>query len=104
MLVQNKGNHPYTANGLTLNPGTNNVKEKEFEKFLEHPLMQQLDEQGEFVYEEAEQKQLSAKELIAMIEDAYDVEMLRELKVNEERKTVLDAIEKRIQELQNPEQ
>lgn len=104
MLVQNKGNHPYTANGLTLNPGTNNVNEKEFEKFLEHPLMQHLNEQEEFLYEKAEQKQLSAKELIAMIEDAYDVEMLQELKVNEERKTVLDAIEKRIQELQNPEQ
>lgn len=104
MLVQNKGNHPYTANDLTLNPGTNNVKEKEFEKFLEHPLMQHLNEQEEFVYEKAEQKQLSAKELIAMIEDAYDVEMLQGLKVDEERKTVLDAIEKRIQELQNPEQ
>lgn len=103
MLVQNKGNHPYTANGLTLNPGTNNVNEKEFDKFLEHPLMRHLDEQGEFVYEKAEQKQLSAKELIAMIEDAFDVEMLQELKADEDRKTVLDAIEKRIEELQNPE-
>ena len=104
MLVQNKGNHPYTANDLTLNPGTNNVETKEFEKFIKHPLMQHLDKRGEFVYEKTEPKNLTAKDIIAMVEDAYDVQVLQELKESEDRKSVLDAIEKRLDELQNPEQ
>lgn len=99
MLVQNKGNHSYQANGLTLAPGTNKVDEKEFEQFLAHPLMAHLDEQGEFVYTK-EKKEPTAKELIAMIDDSFDVDMLNELKSNEDRKTVLDAIDKRLEELQ----
>lgn len=102
MLVQNKGNHSYQANGLTLAPGTNKVNEKDFEQFLSHPLMAHLDEQGEFVYT-MEKKEPSAKELIAMIDDSFDVDMLESLKANEDRKTVLDAINKRIEELTNPE-
>lgn len=102
MLVQNKGNHSYQANGLTLAPGTNKVDEKEFDRFLSHPLMAHLDKQGEFVYD-SEKTKPSAKDLIAMIEDSFDVDMLNELKQDEDRKTVLDAIEKRIEELKNPE-
>lgn len=102
MLVQNKGNHSYQANGLTLAPGTNKVDEKEFDRFLSHPLMKHLNEKGEFVYE-SEKTKPSAKELIAMIEDAFDVDMLEGLKADEERKTVIDAIDKRIEELTNPE-
>ncbi|MEY9979694.1 hypothetical protein [Lysinibacillus sp. RC79] len=102
MLVQNKGNHSYTANDLTLNPGTNKVDEKEFESFLSHPLIAHLDKQGEFVYD-SEKSKPSAKELIAMIEDAFDIDMLDGLKADEDRKTVLDAIDKRIEELKNPE-
>ncbi|MFJ7662018.1 hypothetical protein ACIQXW_06410 [Lysinibacillus sp. NPDC097162] len=102
MLVQNKGNHAYTANGLTLNPGTNKVVEKEFEHFLTHPLMKYLNDKGEFVYE-GEKTKPSAKDAIAMIEDAFDVDMLEGLKVEESRKSVLDAIDKRIEELTNPE-
>ncbi|MBD8026429.1 hypothetical protein H9636_07125 [Ureibacillus sp. Re31] len=98
MLVQNKGNHSYQANGLTLVPGTNKVDEQDFEKFLAHPLMSHLDKNGEFVYEKEKSKP-SAKETIAMIEDAFDVDMLEALKVDEDRKTVLDAIDKRIEEL-----
>ncbi|MET4562184.1 hypothetical protein ABIA69_003370 [Lysinibacillus parviboronicapiens] len=102
MLVQNKGNHSYQANGLTLVPGTNKVDEKEFERFISHPLMNHLDKKGEFVYG-SEKAKPSAKELIAMIEDAFDVDMLEALKADEDRKTVLDAIDKRIEELTNPE-
>lgn len=102
MLIQNKGNHSYQANGLTLAPGTNKVTEKDFEHFLSHPLMSHLDEQGEFVYTK-EKKEPTAKELIAMIDDSYDVDMLNELKNGEDRKTVLDAIIKRIEELTNPQ-
>lgn len=102
MLVQNKGNHSYQANGLTLAPGTNKVDEKEFDRFLSHPLMKYLNEKGEFVCE-SEKTKPSAKEKIAMIEDAFDIDMLEALKAEEDRKTVLDAIEKRIEELKNPE-
>lgn len=102
MLVQNKGNHSYQANGLTLAPGTNKVNEKDFEQFLSHPLMAHLDKQGEFVYD-GEKSKPSAKDLIAMIDDSFDVDMLNELKNGEDRKTVLDAIDKRIEELANPE-
>lgn len=103
MLVQNKGNYSYTANGLTFNPGTNNVEDQDFERFLEHPLMQYLDDRGEFVYTK-EKSGPTAKEIIAMIEDSYDIEMLNKLKEEEDRKTVLSAIEKRLEELQNPAQ
>lgn len=102
MLVQNKGNHSYTANGLTLNPGTNKVDEKEFEHFLTHPLMKNLSDKGEFVFD-SDKSRPSAKDAIAMIEDAFDIDMLKELKADEERKTVVDAINKRIEELSNPE-
>ncbi len=102
MLVQNKGNHSYTANDLTLVPGTNKVDEKEFERFLTHPLMKHLDDKGEFVYDSGKTRP-SAKDAIAMIEDAFDIDMLEELKGDEDRKTVLDAIDKRIEELKNPE-
>lgn len=102
MLVQNKGNHSYQANGLTLVPGTNKVDEQEFEQFLAHPLMAHLDQKGEFVYGKDKAKP-SAKDLIAMIDDSFDVDMLVGLKADEDRKTVLDAIEKRIEELTNPE-
>lgn len=98
MLVQNKGNHSYQANGLTLVPGTNNVGEQEFEQFLAHPLMAHLNKEGEFAYEKDKSKP-SAKETIAMIEDAFDIDMLEGLKADEDRKTVLEAIDKRIAEL-----
>ncbi|MFJ7698914.1 hypothetical protein [Lysinibacillus fusiformis] len=102
MLVQNKGNHAYTANGLTLNPGTNKVEENEFERFLAHPLMKHLESKGEFAYD-SEKTRPSAKDTIAMIEDAFDIDMLEALKAEEDRKTVLDAIDKRIEELKSPE-
>lgn len=98
MLVQNKGNYSYQANGVTLIPGTNRVDEKDFEKFISHPLMAHLDQQGEFVYDKEKSKP-SAKETIAMIEDAFDIDMLNALKADEDRKTVLEAIDKRIEEL-----
>lgn len=103
MLVQNKGNHAYTANGLTLNPGTNKVDEKEFERFLTHPLMKHLESKGEFAYD-SDKTRSSAKDTIAMIEDAFDIDMLEALKEEEDRKTVLDALDKRIEELKNPEE
>lgn len=100
LLVNNKGNHSYEANGVVLNIGTNNVKENDLQTFLEHPLMAKLEKQGVFVYEKGKS---SAKDVIALVEDAFDIDTLEAMKANEDRKTVLDAIDKRIEELKNPE-
>lgn len=102
MLVQNKGNHSYQANGLTLIPGTNKVDELDFEKFIAHPLMAHLVQTGQFVYDKDKTKP-NAKELIALIDDTFDVDTLKGIRENEDRKTVLDAIDKRITELLKPE-
>lgn len=96
MLVNNKGDFSYEAAGVVLIPGTNKVDEKDFEKFLSHPLMAKLDRKGEFVYEKGK---ASAKEIIALIEDTFDIDTLESIKESEDRKTVLDAIDKRIAEL-----
>ncbi|MEG0470775.1 MAG: hypothetical protein RR588_00415 [Solibacillus sp.] len=99
MLVQNKGNHSYEANGVVLAPGVNEVDSTAFSKFLEHPLMDYLDEKGEFEYSD-DDKKTSAKAMIALINDTFDLEVLEKMKDGEERKTVLEAIEKRLEELQ----
>lgn len=100
LLVQNTGNHSYEANGVVVNIGTNVLDENKFQAFLEHPLMSKLDEKGVFVYEKGKS---SAKDVIALVEDTFDIETLEKMKENEERKTVLDAIDKRIESLKNPE-
>lgn len=102
MLVQNKGNHSYEANGVVLVPGVNNVDQAAFEKFLEHPLMAHLNKKGGFEYEK-EEKKLTADDLIELVGDTFDLEVLEKMKDGEKRKTVLEAIEKRLEELQNPE-
>ncbi|USK71757.1 hypothetical protein [Peribacillus asahii] len=96
MLVNNKGNFSYEAAGVVLIPGTNKVDEKEFEKFLAHPLMAKLDQQGEFIYEKGKQ---SAKDVIALVEDTFDMDTLEAMKAEDDRKTVQEAIDKRIAEL-----
>lgn len=100
MLVQNTGNHSYEANGVVVNIGTNVIEENDFQDFLEHPLMTKLDEQGVFVYEKGKP---SAKNVIALVEDTFDIDTLEAMKADESRTTVLDAIEKRIEALKNPE-
>lgn len=99
MLVQNKGNHSYEANGLVLAPGVNDVKEDVFEQFLKHPLMAHLNKKGEFEYQK-EEKKLTADDLIELVGDTFDLEVLEKMKDGEKRKTVLEAIENRLEELQ----
>lgn len=98
MLVRNKGNHSYEANGLVLAPGVNDVEKEAFERFLKHSLMAHLDKKGEFEYK-TEEKKLNADELIELINDTFSPEVLEQMKVGEKRKTVLEAIEKRLEEL-----
>lgn len=100
MLVNNKGNFSYEAAGIVLIPGTNKVDEKDFERFLAHPLMAKLDQRGEFIYEKGKP---SARDVIALVEDTFDIDMLEAMKEEEDRKTVIEAINKRIEELKNPE-
>ena len=99
MLVRNKGNHSYEANGVVLAPGVNDVKEDAFEKFLKHPLMAHLDKKGEFEYQKEEKKPLTADELMDLIEDTFDLDLLEKMKDGEKRTTVLKAIDLRIKEL-----
>lgn len=98
MLVQNKGNYSYEANGLVLTPGVNNVAQDAFEKFLKHPLMAGLDKKGEFEYQK-EDKKLTADDLIKLVGDTFDPAVLEKMKDGEKRVTVLEAIDKRLEEL-----
>lgn len=98
MLVRNKGNYSYEANGLFLAPGVNEVEQDAFEKFLKHPLMAGLDKKGEFEYQKGDKKQ-TADDLIELIDDTFDPDVLGKMKDGEKRKTVLEAIDKRLEEL-----
>lgn len=98
MLVNNKGNYSYEAEGVVLIPGTNMVEEEDFDKFISHPLMAKLDEQGEFVYERGGKS--SAKDMIALAKDTFDLEVLETMREEESRATVLKAIDEQIAELQ----
>lgn len=98
MLVRNKGNYSYEANGLFLAPGVNEVEQDAFEQFLKHPLMAGLDKKGEFDYQKGEKKQ-TADDLIELIDDTFDPDVLEKMKDGEKRKTVLEAIDKRLEEL-----
>lgn len=97
MLVNNQGNYSYEANGVVLIPGTNKVDEEAFDKFISHPLMAELDEQNEFIYEKGKP---SAKDAITLVKDTYDLETLEAMKEEETRATVLKAIDEQIAELQ----
>lgn len=99
MLVQNKSNHSIEAEGVVLNIGTNEVDPKDFEKFLKHPLIAQLDKKGVFVYEKSAEKQLTVAEMEALIADTYDLDTLESMKEDEKRKGVLSAIDKQIESL-----
>lgn len=97
MLVNNKGNYSYEAEGVVLIPGTNIVEGEDFDKFISHPLMAKLDEQGEFVYERTGKS--NAKEMIALVKDTFDLEVLESMKEEETRSTVQKAIDEQIAEL-----
>lgn len=98
MLIRNKGNYSYEANGLFLAPGVNEVELDAFERFLKHPLMAGLDKKGEFEYQKGDKKQ-TADDLIELIDDTFDPNVLEKMKDGEKRKTVLEAIDKRLEEL-----
>jgi len=102
ILVNNKGNFSYEAEGVVLIPGTNKVDEEAFERFVAHPLMTALDEQGEFICEKIGKS--NAKDLIAMIKDTFDLETLEGMKENESRSSVLKAIGEQISKLKQGEQ
>jgi len=97
IMVNNKGNHSYEAEGVVLIPGTNLVEDEAFDRFIAHPLIAKLDEKGEFIYERSGKP--SAKEAIALVKDTFDLETLEAMKEEETRSTVLKAIDEQIETL-----
>lgn len=99
MLVQNKCNNPFEANGLTLHIGTNEVDETKFKAFIEHPLMAKLADEGFFVYKFEGKKQPNVAEMEALIADTFELELLETIKADDSRQGVQKAVDKRIAEL-----
>lgn len=80
-------------------PGVNEVDPKAWEAFISNPAQRFLLESGELeVVEEAKTladlAKLSVKEAIAMVKETFRKDLLDRWAEAEERKTVLDAIEK----------
>lgn len=111
MLVHNKGKYVRHAAGATLLPGANNIDEADYKRFSSHPIAKKWIEKGEIVTFKKEEnnkdeentvestKDLNANEAIDLVEDTFSVSMLEEWKEKEDRKTVLEAIEKQLAEL-----
>jgi len=113
MLVHNKGEHARHI-GVYLNPGTNELSEKEAEKFTkvyENPRLQHLTGDIEIVKENEDDSSsafvgLSAKKAIELVKSTSDPALLerfrKEETEGESRKTVLEAIDGRSEILLNP--
>ncbi|MFF5994275.1 hypothetical protein AAGS61_05910 [Lysinibacillus sp. KU-BSD001] len=110
MLVHNQGNYTRIANGVKVIPGTNTLTEAEYKAFVNHPIIEGLINTGEIVIPEGQAiasaegvsslKELNADDAIKLVKDTYSIEYLTELKIGEDRKTVLAAIDAQMVELQ----
>jgi len=100
MLVHNKGKYIRHAADLMLVPGANNVSENDYKEFSSHPIMKGVIESGEIVAHANTTKDLNADKAIDLAEDTFSIDLLNEFKQKEDRKTVLDAINTQLEELQ----
>ncbi|MDF2657769.1 MAG: hypothetical protein K0Q94_560 [Paenibacillus sp.] len=117
MLVHNKGDYVRKYQGIRLIPGVNKINDKDWVKFVSHPLNQQLVDDGEIVPQIAPDKQereggikprglvdMNAGEVAALVKETFDLQLLDELEAEEKsgeyRKGVLTAIEKQRAEIQ----
>lgn len=110
MLVHNKGNYTRVANGVKVIPGTNTLTAEEYKAFVNHPIIKGLISDGEIAIPAGQEnastggvsslKDLNADDAIKLVKDTYSIEYLEQLKVGEERKTVVAAIDAQIVELQ----
>ncbi|MDQ0299644.1 hypothetical protein J2S78_002064 [Salibacterium salarium] len=114
MLVHNKGKYVRHAAGATLLPGVNDVKESDYKRFSSHPIAKKWIEKGEIKTFEKEEtdgedttvqstKDLNAEGAIDLVEDTFTVSMLEDWEEKEDRKTVLEAIDKQLAELEGKE-
>ncbi len=106
MLIHNKGKYVRHSNDVMLVPGVNNITPEEWEKFKAPKLAQILIDKGEIVPQEEDKDiaDLNAKDAIELIEDTFNVALLEEWKAGEERKTVIEAIEKQIKHIKGEEE
>lgn len=107
MLVHNKGNYTRVANDVRVIPGANTLTGDEFRAFVKHPIIETLIRNGEIDIPEGQNmttvtslKDLNADDAIKLVKDTFSIEYLGQFKANEDRKTVLTAIDAQIAEIQ----
>ncbi|MFC2948539.1 hypothetical protein [Virgibacillus sediminis] len=102
MIIHNKGNYVRHAAGVMLVPGTNEVTEKNWKKFSSHPIIKSLIKKGEIVsHEKAKStKDFNVDEAVELVEDTTSISLLEEWQETDDRKTVQEAIEVKLSELQ----
>lgn len=102
MLVQNKGKHVRHTAGVMVVPGANQVEDAAWKKFSGHPLMKKLVDAGEIeaLGQAKSTKDLNAEKAAVLVKDTFSVDLLEEWKAVETRKTVLEAIDAQLTELQ----
>ncbi|OES45235.1 hypothetical protein [Domibacillus iocasae] len=114
MIVNNKGEHARHI-GVYLEPGANVLSEKDatkFTKVYEDPRLQHLTNDIEVVKENEEDSSssaftsLNAKQAIELVKSTSDLALLEQFRKEETegdgRKTVLEAIDARVEVLSNP--
>lgn len=100
MLVQNKGKYVRHAEGVMLVPGSNDVSEQDWKKFSNHKIIKSLIDKGEIVTHKVKSTtDMNANQAIELVEDTFSVDLLEQWKANDDRKTVLDAIEEQLKEI-----
>lgn len=123
IIVENKGDFIRHFGSVRLIPGTNNIDDsqvKELKDALKHPLNMYLINKGELASNSFEDlissknveelegiKSINAEKAKALIQETFsitDLEAFREQEANSDkpRKTVIEAIDERSQELTNP--
>lgn len=102
MIIKNNSNHIRHIGRITLNIGPNEVKKNEWEKVKEHPFIKLWLEDGTIEIKEGSIKditKLNATDAIEVVEYTFNSKTLEKWLKEEDRKTVIAAIEKQLKEL-----
>jgi hypothetical protein len=102
MIVQNKGKYVRHAAGVMLVPGANQIDDADWKKFSSHSIVKTMIDNGEIeAMEKAKTtKDMGADKAISLVKDTFDPSLLNEWKAVEDRKTVLEAIDEQLAEIQ----
>ncbi|KAB8139271.1 hypothetical protein F9U64_01205 [Gracilibacillus oryzae] len=112
MLVHNKGKYVRHRKNVAIIPGVNDISERDWDTFKSHPLNKTLVDKGEIVVVKNEEDQegaggkitdLNASQAIELVQDTFSIQVLEALKEDEDRKTVIDAIDKQIKVIREGE-